>query len=70
MATGLDNGRGQILALLQNRHPSTDRQKFVAGDYVSNHYTCAKFSANPSTGASVQMKYDEYLSKPAKQVWY
>ena len=34
---------------LQNRHPLTDRQKFVTGDYVGDPYMYVKFGANPST---------------------
>ena len=32
---------------LQNRHPLTDPQKIVTGDYVGNPYSCAKFGAHP-----------------------
>jgi len=34
---------------LQNRHPLTDRQKIVTGDYVGNPYSCATFGEQPST---------------------
>ena len=37
---------------LQNRHPSTDHQKIVTGDYVGDSYSCAKYGANPSMVAS------------------
>ena len=33
---------------LQNRHPLTDRQKIVTGDYVGDPYSCAKFGAYPT----------------------
>ena len=33
----------------QNRHLSTDHQKFVTGDYVGDPYGCAKLGAYPST---------------------
>jgi len=35
---------------LQNRHLSTDHQKFVTGDYVGDPYSYAKLGAHPSTG--------------------
>jgi len=49
--------KGQTLSFdpRWNRHFLTDRQKFVTGNCVGNPYTCAKFGANPSTWASVQM---------------
>ena len=34
----------------QNRHPLTDCQKIVTGDYVHNFYSCAKFGGNTSMG--------------------
>jgi len=41
---------------LQNRHPSIDHQKFVAGHYVGDPYSHrAKLDAHPSTGASGRM---------------
>jgi len=43
-------GDGDFQPPIQNRHPLTDRQKFVTGDYVSDPYNCAKFGAHPSTG--------------------
>ena len=33
----------------QNRHPSTDHQKFVTCDYVGDPYGCVKLGAYPST---------------------
>jgi len=39
--------------------PSTDRQKFITGDYAGE-YICVKYGTNPSTGASVEwVKYNE-----------
>jgi len=38
-----------------NRHPLTDRQKIVTGDYVGHRYSCTKFGAHPPLGASGQM---------------
>ena len=35
---------------LQNRHPLTDHQKTVTGDYVGDPYSCAKFGAHPPLG--------------------
>jgi len=40
---------------LQNRHPLTDRQKFVTGDYDGDPYSCGKFGAHPSMGDSGRM---------------
>ena len=55
-ATGFVNGRWQFSTPPpQNPHPLTDHQKIVASDYVGDPYGCAKFGANPSTGASGQM---------------
>jgi len=54
-ATGLVNGRWQFSTPLQNRHPLTDRQKLVTGDYVGDPCIGAKFGAHPSTGASGRM---------------
>jgi len=34
----------------QNRHPSTDHQKIITGDYVGDSYSCAKLGAHMSTG--------------------
>jgi len=48
-ATGFVNGKWQF-STPQNRHPSTDHQKFVIGDYVGDPYSCAKLGAYPSTG--------------------
>jgi len=54
-ATGLVIERWQFSPPpLQNRHPLTDRQKIVTGDYVGDPYSCAKFGAHPTTGASVR----------------
>jgi len=39
----------------QNPHPLTGHQKISTGDYVGGPCGCAKFGANPSTGASGQM---------------
>jgi len=39
----------------QNPHPLTDNQKIDTGDYIGGPYSCAKFGANPSMGASGQM---------------
>jgi len=36
-------------------HPLTTRYKIVAGDYVHNFYSYAKFGGNPSMGASGQI---------------
>jgi len=44
-------GNDNIFDPLQNGQPSIDHQfKLVTGDYVGNHYICAKFGANLSTG--------------------
>jgi len=49
-ATGFVNGKGQFRPL-QNRHSSTDHQKFsVTGDYVGDLYSCAKLVAHTPTG--------------------
>jgi len=55
-ATGFVNGKG-----LQNRHPSTDHQKIVTGDYVGDHYGCDKLGAYPSTGGllGTWVKYNQ-----------
>jgi len=46
----------------QNPHPLTNHQKFGTSDYVGGSYGCAKFGANPSTGASGQMgENNEFL---------
>ena len=54
MGTGFVNGKGQFSTPYRidtlNRSP-----KFVTGDHVGDHYSCAKFGAHPSTGASGQM---------------
>jgi len=49
-----------IFGPLQNRHPLTDRQKFVTGDYVGDPYSCAKFGTHPSTGGLLRewVKYN------------
>ena len=44
-----------IFDAIQNRHPSTDHQKIVTGDYVGGPYSCAKFGAYPPLGASGRM---------------
>ena len=41
--------------VIQNRHPSTDHEKFVTGDYVGDPDGCAKLGAYPSTGAPGHM---------------
>ena len=48
-ATGFVNGKRQF-STPQNRHPSTDHQKFVTGDYVGDSYGCVKFGAYPTGG--------------------
>ena len=48
MAVGLVRGDGSFRPA-QNRHPSTDHQKIVTGDYVGDPYGFAKFGANLST---------------------
>jgi len=49
-ATSFVKWKWQISTPLQNRYPLTDRQKFVTGDLVGDHYTCAISGANPPTG--------------------
>ena len=45
----------------QNPHPLTDHQKFVASDYVNDHYNCAKFGTYLSMGGLLGkwVKYNE-----------
>lgn len=54
-------GKGKLHDLLQDRQPLTDRQTFVAGDYVGDPYIFAKFDGNPSTAAPVEMS--KYITK-------
>ena len=54
-ATGFVNGTGQFSTPHRIHTPWPITQKFVGSDYVGDPYGCAKFGANPSTGASGQM---------------
>jgi len=38
-------------------------KKFVASDYVGDHYGCARFGANPSTGGGLLGKWVKYNEK-------
>jgi len=60
-ATGFLTGRGQFLTPHRIYTPLPITKKFVASDYVGDHYGCAKFGANPSTGGllSKWVKYNE-----------
>ena len=49
-ATGCVNGRWQFSTPHRIHTPWPITKKFVASDYVGDHYGCAKFGANPSTG--------------------
>ena len=53
--------RASYMTSYRNRQPLTDRQTFVAGDYVSDPYIFAKFDENPSTAAPVEMS--KYITK-------
>jgi len=55
----LSMGKGTFQPL-QNRHPSTDHQKFVTGDYVSDPYSCANLGAHPSTGGGLLGTWVKY----------
>jgi len=48
-ATGFVNGKWQF-STPQNRHPSTDHQKIVTGDYVGDPYSCAALGAQGASG--------------------
>jgi len=54
MATGLDNEKTQILTGFRIKTPQTIAKNVTDG-YDVDPYSCAKFGANPSKGASVQM---------------
>jgi len=50
MATGLVNGKGQFSIPYRIDTPQLITKKFVAGNYVGNHYGYTKFGARPPTG--------------------
>jgi len=54
-ATGLANGKRQIFIPFRIDTPQPIDKNIVTGDYVGDTYSCAKFAANPSTGAPVQI---------------
>ena len=54
-ATGFVNGRWQFSTRHRIHTHWLITEKFGTGDYDGGPYSCAKFGANPSMGASGQM---------------
>jgi len=54
-ATGFVNGKPQFSTPYRIDTPQPITKKFVAGDYVGDPYSCAKFGAHPSTGTLGRM---------------
>ena len=54
-ATGFVNGKWQFSTPYRIDTPQLIAKKVVTVEYIGNPYSCAKFGASPSTGASGRM---------------